>query len=266
MERMRSVLVSVVCIAGLFGQEANDLFHKAPPAVDEALRARIKEFFQLHVDGKFRQAESLVAEESKDFFYSANKPKYLGFEIKSIAYSDNFTKAKATVVAQMVVMAPGFLGKPVSVPLPSRWKIENGQWCWYVDPDELNMTPFGKMKGGTVSAGAAPPQSIPSAEEAAKLLEGVKAEKTEAELKIREINSAEYTIVNTMPGKVALYVEPVLFPGIDVNLDVRELAPGQKAHVNVEWHPSPKVPRAIEVRVHVQPTNQVIKLIARFTN
>src|ERR1044072_5758427 len=95
----------------LSAQAPEDLFHKAPPAVEEALRARITQFFQLHVDGKFRQAESLVAEDTKDFFYSANKPKYLGFEIKSISYNDDFTKAKAVVVAQMVVMVPGFLDK-----------------------------------------------------------------------------------------------------------------------------------------------------------
>src|SRR5690348_7261241 len=107
---MRTAFLSLAGVACLFAQEATDLFQKAPPAVDEALRARIKEFFQFHVDSKFRQAEALVAEDSKDFFYSANKPKYLGFEIKNIAYNDDFTKAKATVVTQMVIMAPGFLG------------------------------------------------------------------------------------------------------------------------------------------------------------
>ena len=110
---MRTAFLSALGAVCLFGQAATDLFQKAPPAVDEALRARISKFFQAHIDGKFRQAEVLVAEDSKDFFYSANKPKYLGFEIKEIAYSENFTKAKATVVTQMIVMVPGFVGKPL---------------------------------------------------------------------------------------------------------------------------------------------------------
>src|SRR5207248_4487445 len=147
--------------------------------------------------GKFRQAEGLVAEESKDFFYSANKPKYLGFEIKNIVYADDFTKAKAVVVTRMIVMAPGFLDKPVPVPIPSRWKLVNGEWYWYIDEDELNMTPFGKMKSGTVPPGGSSVPAIPGPEEAAKLLEGVKAQNEEVVMKAREAGSAEFTIVNT---------------------------------------------------------------------
>ncbi len=32
------------------------------------------EFYQYHVDSKFRKAEELVADDSKDGFYAANKP------------------------------------------------------------------------------------------------------------------------------------------------------------------------------------------------
>src|ERR1044071_5965016 len=103
MTQMHRACVFVLLASCLSAQAPADLFHKAPPAVDEALRARIAKFYQLHVDSKFRQAEALVAEDSKDFFYSANKPKYLGFEIKQIIYSDDFTKARAVVITQMVI-------------------------------------------------------------------------------------------------------------------------------------------------------------------
>jgi hypothetical protein len=248
----------------LSAQPPADLFHKAPPAVDEALRARIAKFFQLHVDGKFRQAEALVAEDSKDFFYSANKPKYMGFEIKNIVYTDDFAKAKAVVVAQMVVMAPGFLDKPVPVPIPSRWKLVNGEWYWYIDEDELNMTPFGKMKGGTAAPGGSGVPAIPGPEEAAKLLAGVKAENEEVVLKAKEPGSAEFTIVNTMPGSVSLALDELQFPGISVKLDAAELAAGAKAHVTLDWKPGRYLARTIEVRVRVQPTNQLLRLRARF--
>lgn len=48
-----------------FAQQSDDLFEKAPPNVDEALRARITEFYQYFVDGKFRDADGLVADDSK---------------------------------------------------------------------------------------------------------------------------------------------------------------------------------------------------------
>jgi hypothetical protein len=28
----------------------------------------------------------------------------------------------------------GFMGHPLPTKMTSRWKLENGQWCYYVDP------------------------------------------------------------------------------------------------------------------------------------
>ena len=50
-------------------QTATNPFDKAPPNVDDALKTRVTEFYQDHIDGKFRKAEQLVAEDSKDAFY-----------------------------------------------------------------------------------------------------------------------------------------------------------------------------------------------------
>jgi hypothetical protein len=44
---------------------------RLPREVDQALRTRISEFYQDHGGGKFRQAEALVAAETKDYFYGA---------------------------------------------------------------------------------------------------------------------------------------------------------------------------------------------------
>jgi len=261
MHRVFSLVILASCLSA---QPSADLFHKAPPAVDEALRARISKFFQYHVDGKFRQAESLVAEDSKDFFYSANKPKYMGFEIKDIIYSDDFSKAKAVVVTQMVVMAPGFLDKPVPVPIPSRWKLVKGEWFWYIDQDELNMTPFGKMKAGTAPAGGSSVPAIPGPEEAARLLAGVKVEKEEVVLKAKEPGTAEFTIVNGMPGHVSLSLDELHFQGVTVKLDAQDLAAGAKAHVTFDWKPQLYLAKALEVRVRVQPTNQLLRMRVKF--
>ena len=53
----------------------------ATPASEKALRARVSEFFQLQVDKKFRQAEALVATESRDDYYDSSKPKMESFKI-----------------------------------------------------------------------------------------------------------------------------------------------------------------------------------------
>jgi hypothetical protein len=68
----------------LLAQGQVDLFQKAPPEVDEALRARVTKFYQAHVDGKYRLADEVVAEDSKDAFFEARKPRYRKFELSRI--------------------------------------------------------------------------------------------------------------------------------------------------------------------------------------
>jgi hypothetical protein len=153
-------------VPALFAQLNTDVLEKAPPDVEDALRARITQFYQLHVDGKFRQAEQLVAEDTKDFFYNASKPTYFKFSINKIQYSDNFTKALATVLCNTIIPVPGFVNKPFDVPSPSRWKLENGQWYWYIDKDQLLQTPFGKRNAPSspaAGAGSPMPAQLPTA-------------------------------------------------------------------------------------------------------
>src|SRR5260370_42130118 len=143
----------LVAAANLCGQGPGDLFHKAPRAVDEALRARVAKFYQLEVEGKFRQAEALVADDTKDYFYASQKPKYLGLEINRITYSDDFPKADVLLTTKRIVMMPGFADKPVPMPQPSKWKLVNGEWYWYLSEDDLYGTPFGNMKPSGSGAG-----------------------------------------------------------------------------------------------------------------
>jgi len=92
--------------------------------------------------------EALVAEDTKDYFYNGSKPKYLAFEIKSISYSDGYTQAKAIILCEQYLPFPEFEGKPFKVPTPSTWKLVDGQWYWWVDPQQVSQTPFGRMKAG----------------------------------------------------------------------------------------------------------------------
>src|SRR5712691_2050487 len=88
---LRATLLTLSAASWLLAQ-ADNPFNRPPAGVDEALRARITAFYQLHVKGDFRHAEAYVAEDTKDFFYTNNKPQYLSFEIGRIDSSKNFTR------------------------------------------------------------------------------------------------------------------------------------------------------------------------------
>src|SRR5205823_6341549 len=79
---------------------------------------------------------------------------------------ENFTRAKAIVICKQRFNFPGFQDKPLDAPVPSTWKLENGEWFWYVDQAGGHETPFGRVKP---SKDGTPAQALPSLESAAKL-------------------------------------------------------------------------------------------------
>ena len=82
-------------------------------AAEAALRARVEQFFQLQVAKKYRQAEALVAEDSKDSYYEANKYNIKSFRIDKVEFLEGGTHARVTIKAKVTVMAP-------AAPCPTR--------------------------------------------------------------------------------------------------------------------------------------------------
>ena len=241
----------------------------APPEVDAALRARIAKFYQVQIDGKPRLAEPLVAEESKDVFYAMNKPRFLSFSIDKIEYSEKFTQAKATVTVKMYLPVAQFSKDPVNLPIPSLWKIEDGLWCWYVDPNVLKASPFGTAdanpnSGGSNGSAAAPPD-LKRGITLEELLHKVKADKTVVNLRSGEASAEQVSILNQMPGPVTIELHVPQVPGLEVQVDRHQIPGNEKATLSFTYKPggnSPKEP--VPVEVQVEPVHSVITLQVTF--
>lgn len=262
----------VFAIAGLLlTQEPASLFEKAPPAVDEALRARVAKFFQAHVDGKFRAAAEVVAEDSQDAFYTANKPRYYSFEITRIEYSENFTRAKVVVACEMDHPAPGFAGVKVKAPRTTFWKLEGGQWWYYIDPNQGYQTPFGVMRPGP-GAAANPPPGMASGQpppapnvDLEKLLSWVKAEKQDLQFSRGKPGEDSVLLTNAGPDTASLRLAVPSMPGFEVTLERKEVPKGETARLTARWQPGEiPPPPQIRVQILVLPTNQVLDLWAKF--
>ncbi len=254
---MRLSLAAVVVTAA-FAQTATEPAPRPPAAVDEALRARITEFYQLHVTGEYRKAEKLVAEDSQDIYYEHGKPKYLSFEIKTIAYSDNFTKAKVSVTCEQYVSGLGNLGKPVKIPSTSSWKVVDGKWFWWADPEELARGPMGKMAnaGTKPDPGAKPnPENIPTTPDFA--MGKVKWEKDT--LAVKPNSTYQLAITNGSAGTTSLVLKQIL-PGIELSIDKANLNPGEKAVVTFKTNDNP---HAGMIAFQADPLGEIITVIVK---
>lgn len=244
----------------LLSQTAGDVFRKAPPAVDQALRARILLFYQLHGEGKFRQAEAMVAEDTKEFFYNTNKPRYLNCVIRNIEYSPDFTKAKALVAAEMRVPFPGLTDKPVQIPHISRWKLVDGDWFWYVDQEELKMTPFGKMDSADPKATKGPAPNMSNAPDVNAVLNQIAVDKDSVQLPRTKNAEGKVRIASRMPGKVNLAVTSEVPAGLDVDIDPLQLNGTSTATVTVRLTDPQKAPPESVITVTVQPLGKQIPI------
>lgn len=240
-----------------------DVFDKAPPEIDNALRERVGRFFQAHVDKKFRLAEEVIAEDSKDFFYLMEKQHYRSYEIVRINYSENFTKATVITGVEVEWRSPRIGVMIVKPPLTSLWRQENGQWFWYVVPQKDWDTPWGRMKPGPDDQNKL--KKMFTGVDVATVKSQVSIDKTQMRLSSYESSKGEAVISNSMPGDIKLRLEAPPRKGLQVKLDKEVLKTGEQAKVLVQYDPLTKEPKpAGEVAVHIQPTGQVMRIALTF--
>lgn len=275
------VLLLVMATAALFGQTRPatpekappPASQKAPPEVDAALRTRITQFYQLEVEGRFNQALQLVAEDTKDLFVGSSKPTYQSSEIQSIRYSDDFTKAEVMVMVTRLLPIQGFMGHPVPTKTTSRWKLENGQWCYYVDPQkDLPATPFGRLAppGMAIPSGGAPgaarlqPPPMPSNLANPRSLV---ADKASVQLRSSGPSSAQVAISNPSPWAAKLTLSDPKVAGLTVKLDTLTVKPGEKAILSIVSSGGVQIPNTpIMIVVTVPQANQTIPIKVSFAN
>lgn len=252
------VLVLVCSLAGL-AQNLGELLAKAPPDVDGALRATVTKFYQAHVDGKFRLADELVAEDSKDAFFEADKRRCRSFQIGTVKYSDNFTRARVLVTCDTDMLMP-FAGRvAVKMPLTSLWKLVGGHWWWYVEPRSEQ----GKEQPGILGAKPAGPGIKPV--DLATVSSLVKVDKQELHIDSSAAASERVVITNEMPGPVGLSLESKELPGLTLNLAPAKLKPRESATLSIHYEPSAgRRPRELTVRITVSPTQQLIPIRIHF--
>jgi len=276
-----AVLCSLISAAA-FAQDAAKPSFKAPPAVEEALRARVTEFFQLHVEANFRKAYSMVAEDTKDYYFNNKKNTYQSFRITGVRFTDaDFTKAAVDLECLQNMERPDFKGVVVPIPMTTLWKNEEGQWMWHHDPDNKQLTPMGLSDLDSVRAGikgsdeqvaqqlALLTSADGLAKRAAIIMGQSNIDKPEVTLALDKPSSADVTFHNGQPGYIKLALDPgTKIAGFSATLDKVDVGANENAVLKLRYNPpagaQPSLPQtmiqAVQVRLIVQPFNQIFNV------
>jgi hypothetical protein len=256
----------VLLLSGLFlslsaacGQAVGGAgFNRPPAGVDEALRARVEEFYKLEMAGRFRQAEGLVCEDSKDRYYDAEKRRWSSVEILQTTYEPDFAKGRVTAaLGTMINTMSGPM--PVKAPVTSLWRLEKGLWCRYI-PDvsqEGMVTPFGVMKPAPDNGAPANPfagamGAIPTNEKQLEAM--VKLSRNQVSIPASG-GSETVEIFNGMPGNIEIKVTCPGVIGLECELAPAEVPKDGKASLVLKFtaHPDKFRPPTADVRLLVEP-------------
>jgi hypothetical protein len=217
----RRLLFPAVAIAA-YGQQSS------PEAVaaETALRARAQQFFDMQVAKKYRQAEAMVADESKDAYYDGDRFNITNYTIQKVELTDNNTKASVTIKTKMKLIAPVIGPFDMDAMPKTQWKLQNGEWVYFIDQELALMTPAGKMHPGTGTEAAASGRP-----DLKTLMNAVQVDKKSVDLMPGQ--SETFTVSNSLPGPVDVIVERFTMRGVSASLEKQHLEQGEKVTVRI---------------------------------
>lgn len=254
---------------------ANDNpFPKAPAEVEEALRGRVTEFYTHFQQRKYRQAEGLVDEESRDYFYASSKKPILSFELVNMEFGEDFQTAKAFV--NVMVMLPMMGPKPVSFPLTGDWRWIADNWYIHMEgakPGTIKQGPFGPMRinpDGAAGAGASqglPTYSADGIKQAMKAMYRLEPKTLRFAHEPSEPITQTVRFINPGPARLSVTATEEIhtLPGLQIEFDRRQIEPGEELPITFTYQAEEKpLEGAIDIIFSVLPLKQIFAVTIEF--
>jgi hypothetical protein len=244
---------------------------KVPEKIDKALRARVTEFFQYHVDGTFKKALDLVADETQDEYFNSAKIKLKSFKLDDIKYSDKFDKATVTTTITRD-WEIRMQNNVVTLPMVTTWKLEHGKWVWYHNKQGEWLTPMGPSDYKAITKNADGTLNVPKinqdtvAEAAKSIMNSTGADKLDVRFEPGKKGSDQVVFRNGAMGEVQLEMTPIdPVPGLTFKFDKLNVAAGKSAALSFQYEPQEKTPPAeVQVPFTVIPFNITYVVIVHF--
>jgi hypothetical protein len=228
----------LLSVSTAFGQEAPVAAEKAPAPVEDALRVRVRKFYEAFSAGKFKEAYLLVADDAQDKFFELKKAEYKSCEIGRISYSDQFTKAEVETNCKTEVNWRGTV-MPVGSLLISNWKIVDGQWYWYYVPPTVVPNPFSPSGLMPVGPPASPDANSKVPTNIAAAAQGIvpkfAVDKSIVQLRSYENSQDVVHVQNDLPGDITLKLDNLQVPGLKITVGKTVLKAHEATTILFDW-------------------------------
>ena len=226
-------------------------------ATETALRESVKGFYELQVQGKFRQAEAFVCADSQETYYALPKRKPASAELGSLKIAEDLKSATVSELLEQNLLF-GDVERKVKLPAVSHWKLVDQQWCFFIPPASSTAdTPFGKMDfsgGGNSAAGSDASKVAPEAKPQIAVPDAklVVFSKRTVSLPFEADGSDEIEVTNNLPGPVQFQVTCPEVPGLVCKFDQTMLKAGErtKFHVDFKFDKTPLTTgKAVQIQI-----------------
>ena len=273
--------LALIFAAAGFAQTPPQKTYDAPPEIVSKLRTRVNDFFQLHTEGSinYRKAFSMVAEDTQDYYFAVQKAKYESFRILTIKFTNpEFTKATVDLEGMQRIQRVEFPGTTVPIPMTTLWKVEEGEWKWYRDPSEDQLTPMGHSDLSTIHPGdkiskeqleqLRDPKMIEQMGK--KLLGQSTIDKGEVSMPLDKPSSVDIKFHNAQPGQVKLeWEQRFQIEGFKVTADNADVPPRGDATLKLSYDPPADRLTTGQlstqlIMLFVQPLNETFPIVVRF--
>jgi hypothetical protein len=253
-------LTAILFISCLF---AADTTSQAPPDVERQLRARVDAFDKLLVGEKYREVEQFILPDSRDAYYTSEKPRILDYEVKKIDWADHFQTATVEMSSNVMIRRATIGSFEVKTAYLDHWKFDKGEWWFYYPQVSSRQTPFGVMK---VNPTLARESGLNLDQEIAKGRAQLAAARTKSfsadrlNVALPASNSSETIVLsNLLPGTLFLAFQRTSGAGFDISLTPNQLA--AKGTADLRFYRSQRNRDAFKpgvVIVRASPTGQTM--------
>jgi len=194
---------------------------------EKALRVQVDRFYQLMLDKKYREAEKLVADQSKDDYYNGGKPEFESVKVLKVEMLPDRLHARVTMSGSIARLAFG-TRQIFESRFETHWMMEGGEWRWFIDKQAGVMTPFGRMN--TAPQPGAKPDMTGKAPELDVLMNSVHLDRETVTLSANE-RVATVKLSNDLPGQVSFELTPASLAGISIVASTRQIPGNGSASV-----------------------------------